>query len=72
MEHQKSYSWFPNLSDVNIAMSLSRSTRDFLKLLFHMFPYSEILKVLKVFNISFSGPLLEENPVGVRVQSHIE
>ena len=27
--------------------SLSRSTRDFLKLSFHMFPYNEILKVLK-------------------------
>ena len=47
MEHQKSYFWFPRLSGVTIAMSLSGSTLDFLKLSFHMFPYDEILKVFK-------------------------
>ena len=36
------------LSGVTIAMSLSGSTQDFLKLSFHMFPYNEILKVSKV------------------------
>ena len=30
-----------------MATSLSRGTRDFLKLLFHMFPYNEILKASK-------------------------
>ena len=44
---QKSYFWFPRLSDVTIATSLSGSTRDFLKLSFDMFPYNEILKVFK-------------------------
>ena len=44
---KKSYFWFPWLSGVSIATSLSRSTRDFLKLSFHMFPYNEILKVFK-------------------------
>ena len=47
MEHQKSYFWFTRLSGVTTAMSLSGSTRDFLKLLFHMFPYNEISKVFK-------------------------
>ena len=45
---KKSYFWFPRLSGVTMATSLSGSTRDFLKLSFHMFPYSEILKVFKV------------------------
>ena len=40
---QKSYFWFPMLSGVTIATSLSGSTRDFPKLSFHMFPYHEIL-----------------------------
>ena len=44
MEHQKSYFWFPRLSGVAIAASLSGSTRDFLKLSFHMFPYNEIFQ----------------------------
>ena len=44
---KKSYSWFPRLSGVTIATSLSDSTRDFLKLSFHMFSYNEILKVFK-------------------------
>ena len=44
---KKSYFWFPRLSSVTMATSLSRSTRDFLKLPFHMFPYNEILKVFK-------------------------
>ena len=44
---KKSYFWFPRLSGVTIAMSLSGSTRDFMKLSFHIFPYSEILKVFK-------------------------
>ena len=44
---KKSYFWFPRLSGVTIATILSESTRDFLKLSFHMFPYNEILKVLK-------------------------
>ena len=36
------------MSGVTIATSLLRSTRDSLNLLFHMFPYNEILKVSKV------------------------
>ena len=44
---KKSYFWFPGLSGVTIAKSLSWSTRDFLKLSFHMFPYNKILKVFK-------------------------
>ena len=43
----KSYFWFPRLPGVTIATSLSESTRDFLKLSFHMFPYNKILKVFK-------------------------
>ena len=35
----KRYLWFPRLSGVTMATSLSGSTRDFLKLSFHMFPY---------------------------------
>ena len=35
----------PRLSAVTIAMSLSGSTRDFLKLSFHVFPLNEILKI---------------------------
>ena len=42
------YFWFPRLSSATMATSLSRGTRDFLKLSFHMFPYNEILKVSKV------------------------
>ena len=45
---EKSYFWFPKLSSVTMATSLSGSTGDFLKLLFHMFPYNEILKFLEV------------------------
>ena len=45
---KKSYFWFPGLSGVTMAMSLSGSTRDFLKLSFHMFLYIEILKFSKV------------------------
>ena len=44
---KKSYFWFPRLSSVTMATSLSGGTRDFLKLSFHMFPYNEILKVFK-------------------------
>ena len=44
---KKSYFWFPRLSGVTIATSLSGSTRDLMKLSFHMFPYNEILKVFK-------------------------
>ena len=44
---KKSYFWFSRLSGVTIATSFSGSIRDFLKLSFHMFPYSEILKVFK-------------------------
>ena len=47
MEHKKSYFCFPRLFGVAKAMSLSGSTRDFLKLSFHMIPYDEILKVFK-------------------------
>ena len=36
------------LSGVTMATSLSGSTRDFLKTSFHMFPYNEIFKFLKV------------------------
>ena len=43
----KTYFWFSRLSSVTIATSSSESTRDFLKLSFHMFPYNEILKVFK-------------------------
>ena len=39
--------WFLRLSVFTIGTSLSGSTRDFLKLSFHMFPYNEILKVFK-------------------------
>ena len=35
------------LADVTIATSLLGSTRGFLKLSFHMFPYDEIFKVFK-------------------------
>ena len=48
MEHKKNYFWFPKMSGVTIATSLLRSTRDFLNLLFHMFPFNEILKVPNV------------------------
>ena len=44
---KKSYFWFPNLSSVTMATSLSGGTRDFWKLSFHMFPYHEILKVFQ-------------------------
>ena len=44
---EKSYFWFPRLSGVTIATSLSGSTQDFLKLSFHMFPYNEVLKASK-------------------------
>ena len=42
---EKSCFWFPRLSGVTMATSLSGGTRDFLKLSFHMFPYNEILQV---------------------------
>ena len=46
---RKSYFWFPtSLLGVTIAASLSGSTRDFLKLSFHMFPYYKILTFSKV------------------------
>ena len=45
---KKSYFWFPRLSGVTMATSLSESTRDFLKSSSHMFPYNEILKFSKV------------------------
>ena len=38
---------FRRLFFVTIATSLSGSTRDFLKLSFHMFPSNEILKVFQ-------------------------
>ena len=44
---KKIYFWSPGLSRVTIATSLSRSSRDFLKLSFHVFPYNGILKVLE-------------------------
>ena len=44
---KKSYFWFPKLAGVTMAMCFSGSTRNFLKLLFHMFPYNEIVKVFK-------------------------
>ena len=47
MEDQKSYFWFHRLSGVTIAMSVSVSTRDFVKLSLNMLPYNEILKVFK-------------------------
>ena len=47
LEDQKSYFWLSRLSDVTTATSLSWSARDFLKLSFHMFPYTKILKVFK-------------------------
>ena len=42
-----SYFWFPRLSSITMAISLSEGTRDFLKVSFHMFPYNETLKVFK-------------------------
>ena len=42
---KESYFWFPRLSEVTMATSWLRITRDFLKLTFLMFPYNEILKV---------------------------
>ena len=49
MAHQQKINfWFPRLSGVTIATSLSGSTLDFLKLSFHMFPYNEFLKFLQV------------------------
>ena len=45
---KKSYFWFPRLSGITMTTSLSGSTRDFLKLSFHMFPYHKIIKVFKV------------------------
>ena len=39
--------WFPRLSGVTIATSLSGSTRDFLKISFQIFPHNKILKVFK-------------------------
>ena len=45
---KKSYFWFIGLSGVIIATSLSWSTRDFLKVLFHIFPYNEFYKFSKV------------------------
>ena len=50
---KKSYFWFSRLSGVTIAMSLSGSTQNFLKLSFHMFPYNEILKVSKSKNLTW-------------------
>ena len=47
IEHRKEFLLLPRLSGVTIATSLLGSTRDFLKLLFHMFLYNEISKVLK-------------------------
>ena len=44
---KKSYFWFPRLSSVTMATSLSGGTRDFLELSFHIFPYNETLKVFK-------------------------
>ena len=44
---KKSYFWFPRLSSVTMATSLSGGTRDVMKLSFHLFPYNEILKVFK-------------------------
>ena len=46
-KYKWSGTWFPRLSGVTMATSWSESTRDFLKLSFHMFPYNEILKVFK-------------------------
>ena len=47
MDHQNIYFKFPRVSGVTIATNLLRSTRDFLELSFHMFPYNEILKVFE-------------------------
>ena len=41
---KKSYFWSPRLSGVTMARSLLGSTRDFLKLSFHIFPYNEIFE----------------------------
>ena len=45
--HKEKLFWFPRLSGVTIATSLSESTREFLKLPLHMLPYNETLKVFK-------------------------
>ena len=39
-QQKKTYFWFPRLPSVTIATKLLRSTRDFLKLMFHMFLYN--------------------------------
>ena len=44
---KKNYFWFPRLSGVTIATSLSRGARVFLKLSFNMFPYNGILNVFR-------------------------
>ena len=44
---KKGYLWLSRLSGVTKATSFSGSTRDFLKLLFHIFPGNENLKVFK-------------------------
>ena len=43
--HQKTYVSFPRISSVTIATSWLRSTLEFVKSLFHMFSYDQILKV---------------------------
>ena len=54
MEHQKKLLLIPYVSGVTIAMSLSGSIQDFLKLSFHMFPWNKIFKVASdlIFEIS--------------------
>ena len=47
MEYENSYFQFRRLSGVSIATSSLRSTRDFLKLSFYIFPYKEISEVFK-------------------------
>ena len=38
--------WFPRFSGVNITTSFSGSNRNFLKLLFHMFPYKAFKSII--------------------------
>ena len=42
------YFWLPRMPGVTTATSFFKSTRDFLNLLFHMFPYNKIFKVFKI------------------------
>ena len=62
---KKSYFWFPRLSSITMATSLSGGARDFLKLSFHMFPYNGILKV---FLLKVKSELIFEESISKYLQ----